>query len=156
MYSTTFGDLLVILNSLSNSFICVLYVLALLSLFFLLYSIAGVLLFKQANPYYFGSVVSSLKTLLQVMTQDNWSDVMRTCMIGCRHFGYSTGTATLDSLCNSSISGVGVGWLGAAYFVSFMIMSSMVLANLMVGVIISSMELLREGFNEEVGIPMIK
>ena len=69
MYSTTFGDLLVILNSLRNSFICVLYVLALLSLFFLLFSIAGVLLFKQANPYYFGSVVSSLKTLLQVMTE---------------------------------------------------------------------------------------
>ena len=65
MYSTTFGDLLVILNSLSNSFICVLYVLALLSLFFLLFAIAGVLLFKHANPYYFGTVVSSLKTLLQ-------------------------------------------------------------------------------------------
>ena len=47
------------------------------------------------------------------------------------------------------ISGMGVGWWGAAYFVSFMIMASMVMANLMVGVIISSMEMLREGFREE-------
>ena len=90
LYSATFGDLMVILNSLNNSFICVLYVMALVSVFFLLYSIAGVLLFKQANPYYFRDVESTLKTLLQVMSQDNWSNVMRTCMIGCRFYG-STG-----------------------------------------------------------------
>ena len=90
LYSGTFGDLMVILNSLNNSFICVLYVIALVSVFFLLYSIAGVLLFKQANPYYFRDVESTLKTLLQVMSQDNWSNVMRTCMIGCRFYG-STG-----------------------------------------------------------------
>ena len=90
LYGGTFGDLMVILNSLNNSFICVLYVMALVSVFFLLFSIAGVLLFKQANPYYFRDVESSLKTLLQVMSQDNWSNVMRTCMIGCRFYG-STG-----------------------------------------------------------------
>ena len=149
LYSGVFGDLMVILSSLSNSFICVLYVLALVLVFFLLFAVGGVLLFKQADPYYFGDLGSSLKTLLQVMTQDNWSNVMRTCMIGCRHYGYDTGTPALDDLCDGANGGNGVGWWSAAYFVTFMIMSSMVLANLMVGVIISSMELLREGFKEE-------
>ena len=148
-YSNQFGDLHVIISSLSNSFVCVLYVLALLALFFLIFSIGGVLLFKEANPYYFGNVVYALQTLLQVTSQDNWSTVMRTCMIGCRHFGASTGTVLFDDTCDDTVSGQGVGWWGAAYFVIFMIGATMVISNLMVGVIISSMELLREGYKEE-------
>ena len=149
LYSNVFGDLLVIIKSVSNSFICVLYVLAILAFMFLLFAVAGTLLFKEANPYYFGDVVSTLKTLLQVMTEDNWSTIMRTCMIGCRHFGSDTNTPNFDNKCGSNVPGIGVGWWGATYFVIFMTLSSMVVANLMVGVIISSMELLREGFKEE-------
>jgi len=149
LYSTQFGDLHVIIASLSNSFVCVCYVLALLSLFFSIFSVGGVLLFKDANPFYFGNVVFALQTLLQVMSQDNWSTVMRTCMIGCRHFGASTGNPVFDDACDETVSGQGVGWWGAAYFVIFMIGATMVISNLMVGVIISSMELLREGYQEE-------
>jgi hypothetical protein len=149
LYSNVFGDLLVIIKSVANSFICVVYVLAILTTVFLLFAVAGTLLFKEANPYYFGDVVSTLKTLLQVMTQDNWSTIMRTCMIGCRYFGSNTNTPLFDATCNHNVSGIGVGWWGATYFVVFMTLSSMVIANLMVGVIISSMELLREGYKEE-------
>ena len=81
------------------------------------------------------------------MTQDNWSDVMRTCMYGCSNHAYDTGLPKFDNLC--TMENTGVGWIAPIYFISFMIVSAMVLMSLVVGVIITSMELLREDVNEE-------
>lgn len=62
---------------------------------------------------------------------------------------YKNGVAGLseyDSLCHG---GVGLGWISALYFIVFIILGGMVLVSLLVGVIITSMELLREGEKEE-------
>lgn len=144
-------DLGVIISAIGSSFMGLLFVLAIIVLFFCYFAIAGTLLFKNANPFYFSGFGNSLTTLLQVMTLDNWSDVMRKCSLGCNRYGfYDTGVRYYEHSCRSNGgTGDGVGWFAPIYFVAFIIMSAMVLSSLLVGVIITSMELLREGVNEE-------
>ena len=140
-------DLHVILSAIYHSFICLIYVLAILILFLAYFGFMGILLFKEANPFYFGSFGDSMRTLLQVMTLDNWNDLMLASMLGCKYYPYDS---TFASAC--SFSGRGVGWLAPAFFVVFIIITSYVLSSLLVGVIITSMELLREGIMEEQAI----
>jgi len=146
--STFAMDLNVILAAIYHSSICLLYVLFIMFLFFSYFGLFGVLLFKRANPFFFGSYGSALQTLLQSMTLDNWSELMRYGMLGCNAYPYPSEIA---SYCNN-VSGQGVGWLAAAFFVTFIIVASYVLSSLLVGVIITSMELLREGMKDELEV----
>ena len=97
-------------------------------------------------------VNAALGTLITVMTKDNWSKIMETSMIGCRHIGYKSGYPKFDNQCGSDIDGKGLGWIAAWYFIIYVVISSMVISNLLVGVIISSMDLLRKQYKEEVEI----
>ena len=142
------SDLDVIIRAVTSSFVSTVYCFLIMLLFFYYFAAAGVLLFKAADPYHFGSFQDALRTLLEVMTLDNWSEIMRTCMLGCRYFGYNTGVPSYDGLCGTKGEGSGVGWWAAIYFVCFVIASAMVLVSMLIGVIITSMELLREEFRE--------
>lgn len=65
---------------------------------------------------------------------------------GCDFYGYDTGDLEYDSQCEDPC---GLGWFAAWYFALFIIFGVFVLISLFVGVIITSMELLREGIQEE-------
>jgi hypothetical protein len=65
---------------------------------------------------------------------------------GCDYYGYDTGDVTFDAQCESPL---GLGWFAAWYFTLFLIFGVFVLISLFVGVIITSMELLKEGIKEE-------
>ena len=93
-------DLGVILNAISGSFFAMIYLLFLLFLVLFYFSCAATLLFKFSAPYHFGDIKSSLKSLLQIMTLDNWSYLMYTCIYGCKYFGYDSGYDDFDSLCS--------------------------------------------------------
>ena len=148
--SLAITDLMVILNAVQSSFFSVLYVVALLVLLLVYFAIAGILLFRDSTPYYFGSFGLALKTLLQVMTMDNWTDVMRRNMLGCKAYKLISPNFFYDNVCGANgESGKGLGWIAAFYFILFVVLFSMVLISLLVGVIIASMELLKEGLNEE-------
>jgi hypothetical protein len=56
-------------------------------------------------------------------------------------YGYHTGVAEFDELCDQS---QGLGWVAAWYFIVFIIIGVMVLVSLFTGVIITSMDLLRD------------
>lgn len=150
IFSLAISDLMVILNAVQSSFFSVIYVVALLVLLLVYFALAGILLFSESTPYYFGSFGLALKTLLQVMTLDSWTDVMRRNMIGCKAYQMISPNVFYDSLCEANGEiGKGVGWIAAFYFILFVVLFSMVLISLLVGVIIASMELLKEGLNEE-------
>jgi hypothetical protein len=53
MLSPYLGDLMVIINAIDNSYWALGYVIVLIGIYFLYFAVAGVLLFKNANPYYF-------------------------------------------------------------------------------------------------------
>lgn len=151
-------DLGVIMNSVSLSTVAILYSMALLLLALFYFACAGTLLFHNSSPYHFDSVPKSISSLLQIMTLDNWSAVMWVCILGCRYYPYyNSGLSKFDSLCSYdpvegeqlSGMGTGVGWWGALYFVVFIIFVSMVIISLLVGIIITCMELLRQSVIEE-------
>ena len=154
-------DLFIILGAFESSILPMLYIVSLLCIMYFIFAVAGVLLFKRSAPFHFGTIGSSLYTLLQMMVQDNWSDIMRICMYGCAYYGYDTGIIKFDSLCDVSqrvklselkpgdrTPGSGVGWVAPIFFIIFIICSAMVLIGLFVGVMITSMEMLREEASE--------
>ena len=147
-----FVELSVVLKAISNSYICVIFVVFLITLFFLLSSIVGILLFKSSDPIHFGNIGNSFRTLFQIMTMDNWTTVMRVNMYGCKYFGSSTGFAT-DELCvTDNGRGIGLGYYSPIYFIIFVIISNMVLGSVFVGVVITSIDLLRQDAVEEKAI----
>lgn len=140
-------DLKVILDSISSSFRSLLYVGFLVVIFYLYSAIVGVLMFRTSDPYHFGGVGVSMRTLFQIMTLDLWSDVMRINMYGCKEEGFNTGVPTFDSLCNTE--GIGMGWWAPIFFCPFVVLATFVLMSTTIGVIITSLELLREEANDE-------
>lgn len=147
--SKYFEDLGIILGAVYGSVFAVCYVICVVSVCFAYYGIAGVLLFKQADPFYFGDVIQAYKTLLQIMTLDNWNTVMRNSVYGCYLYGYSDGFPKFQSYCKSHDTHMGMGWISIIYFLTFIILAAIILNSLLVGVIITSMELLKEGKEEE-------
>lgn len=149
-------DLGVIINSIAGSFDSVMYLLWLLLLLIFYSACLGTLMFKESDPYRFGDLVSSIRTLVQIMTTDDCWNTMRVSMLGCKYFGYNVGVPKYDSMCTfsdqSDSARQGLGWWAPMFFVSFMILTTLVLINLLLGVIITSMGLLRDGVVDEIYI----
>lgn len=90
------------------------YVGLLLALMFYIYSVAGVHLFREADAVHFGSLKAALFSLFQVITLDNWSDIYRAARAGAP-------VAT------------------PIYFVSFILLGTMIMLNLFIGIVMNSM-----------------
>jgi len=90
------------------------YVSLLLALMFYIYGVAGVHLFGKADAAHFGSLPAALLSLFRVITLDNWSDIFRAAQAG----------APLAAL---------------AYFISFILLGTMIMLNLFIGIIMNSM-----------------
>ncbi|MBR4566591.1 MAG: ion transporter [Prevotella sp.] len=82
-----------------------------------IYAIAGVNLFSQIDPYHFGNLGRAFMFLFQLMTLDDWSEVMYPLV---DHDPWA--------------------WF---YFFSFILIASYVLLNLIVGIIIDSLQQVR-------------
>ena len=90
------------------------YVGLLLASMFYIYSVAGVHLFREAAAVHFGSLKAALFSLFQVITLDNWSDIYRAARSGAP-------VAT------------------PIYFISFILLGTMIMLNLFIGIIMNSM-----------------
>ena len=82
------------------------------------YAIMGISLYKESNPEYFGNLGVTFVTLFQVMTLDDWTLIMKSVT---RIHPYA--------------------WI---YFISFVLIASYVLLNLIVGIIVDSLQTVRE------------
>jgi voltage-gated sodium channel len=146
LWSTFNRSLSVAIDSFTTSYIAVCYVMCIIVITYLFYAVAGVLLFKKVNPFYFSSISKSLLTLLQIMTMDNWSDIMRKSIFGCHLYGYNTGVTFYDNTCQSTETGM--GWWSPIYFVSFLIINANVLVSFVIGILISSIQLLKQSTDD--------
>lgn len=162
------ADLNIMLRAISSSATAMIYVVLLMFLFFYNFAIMGVLMFQENDHYHFGDLFKAILTLFQVRTNDltlvsaaftiysvddsqistldDWSDVAKINMYGCDYYGYDTGEDYYDHACENPR---GLGWVAAWYFLIFIVLGVMVLVSLFVGIIITSMELLKEGIKEE-------
>jgi hypothetical protein len=135
--------------SIGSSIRPLLYVVGMMFLMFFHFAVAGVLIFKQNDEFYFGTLYRSMNVLFQICTLDNWGDVALKNMYGCDYYGSDTGVEEVDALCQTP---VGLGWIAAWYFIVFITLSVMVLQSLFVGIIISAMELLKDGVSQEANL----
>jgi voltage-gated sodium channel len=86
----------------------------LLALVFYLYGVAGVHLFGSVDPKHFGSLSAALLSLFRLITLDNWTDLF------------------LAAGARSRVAAV-------LYFVSFIMLGTMIMLNLFIGIIMNSM-----------------
>lgn len=97
------------------------YVALLLSLHFYVYAVIGVTFFSAADPEKFGGLGRAVLTLFEVVTLEGWVDVM-----------------------DAQIKGLGSAWIPVAYFVTFILLGTMIMLNLLIGVIVNGMSEARE------------
>src|SRR5690606_34018403 len=95
---------------------------ALLVLLFYVSAVMATMLFKDTHPAEFGSISSSLLTLFQVMTLDNWSTLVRAMLT--EH-----------------------AW-APAFFISYILLSAFTVLNLFIAVIVDAMQNMREDVME--------
>ncbi len=125
-----------LVGSLLKSIPSLAYVGLLLAVLFYIYAVMGVFLFRGNDPVHFQNLSTSLLTLFRVVTLEDWTDVMYIQIYGSEAYpGYADfAQAHLRELSVAS------PMFGAAYFVSFVLLGTMIMLNLFIGVIINSME----------------
>lgn len=109
------------------------YVSLLLFLLFYVYAVAGTMFFGANDPIHFGDLQRSLLSLFRAVTLEDWTDLMYIQMQGCAAYGYDGN----EGLCTDSSASP---LLGSGYFVSFVLVGTMVILNLFVGVIMNGMD----------------
>jgi voltage-gated sodium channel len=109
------------------------YVSLLLLLVFYLFAVTGTFLFSENDPVHFENLQLSMLSLFRVVTLEDWTDVMYIQMYGCDGYGYGG----MEHLCTTPKA---YPLFGAVFFVSFVLVGTMIVLNLFVGVIMTGME----------------
>ncbi|MEM7111259.1 MAG: ion transporter [Chloroflexota bacterium] len=113
------------------------YVSIFLALLFYVFGVMSVIFFGANDPIHFSSLHLALLTLFRVSTLEDWTDVMYINMYGCDNYGYGGS----EALCTDPSAAP----IGAAIFFSlFVILATMIVLNLFVGVILDSMDRVKE------------
>lgn len=116
---TALPKLQLLVGALFKSFSSMGYVGLLLGMMFYIYAIAGVHLFGAHDAAHFGNLSAAMMSLFQIITLDNWSDL----------FAAAQGASPLAA---------------AFYFVTFILLGTMIMLNLFIGVIMNSMSEMHE------------
>jgi voltage-gated sodium channel len=107
-------NLQLLIEALLKSFASMGYVALLLSMVFYVYGVVGVGLFSATDAEHFGSLGSACLTLFQVLTLEGWVDIMNPHRVA-----YPLGSPL--------------------YFISFILLGTMIVLNLFIGVIVNGM-----------------
>ena len=116
-------DLQILVGALLKSLPSMGYVGFLLFLILYVYGVLGTHLFKATDPVHFGHLGLSLLSLFQIITLEGWAEIFRP------QFEI-------------------YGWPAAIYFLSFILMGTMILLNLLIGVVLRSMDQVQQDLNK--------
>lgn len=129
---STVPRLQLLVTALLKSAPSMVYVALLLGLHFYVYGVLGVFLWRDNDPVHFRDLPTALLTLFQVITLEDWTDVMYVQMYGSDVYPYVNTTSLPVQPSAAPI-------VGAFYFVSFVLFGTMIMLNLFIGVIINGM-----------------
>lgn len=143
---TALPKLQMLVGALLKSIPSMFYVGILLGLLFYIYAAMGVFVFGENDPVHFGSLHKSMLSLFRVVTLEDWTDIMYINMFGCdvNIWGYGPESGCLNPKANPIV--------GAFFFVSFVLIGTMIVLNLFIGVIMSAMDEVREEEEERVAL----
>ncbi|MFT6627766.1 MAG: voltage-gated sodium channel [Flavobacteriales bacterium] len=122
----------VLVGALLASIPSMFYVSLLLFMLFYIYAVAAVFLFGANDPVHFENLQMSFLSLFRAVTLEDWTDLMYINMYGCADYGYEG-----NALCTASKAQPA---LAVAFFVSFVLIGTMVVLNLFIGVIMNGMD----------------
>ena len=132
---TTIPKLQVLVSCLLKSLPSMFYVSVLLGLLFYIYGTMAVFLYGENDPIHFRNLQTSVLSLFRVVTLEDWTDVMYINMYGSDNYGYSDqDLARWEPSSQASPLGA------AIFFVSFVLIGTMIVLNLVIGVIMNSMD----------------
>eukprot|EP01029_Cantina_marsupialis_P023188 TRINITY_DN573_c1_g1_i3.p1 TRINITY_DN573_c1_g1~~TRINITY_DN573_c1_g1_i3.p1 ORF type:complete len:677 (+),score=194.84 TRINITY_DN573_c1_g1_i3:126-2156(+) len=132
----------ILVMGLINSLSSIAYISLLLLLLFYLYAVVGVSLFEKNDPVHFGTLHIATLTLFRCSTLEDWTDVMYIQMYGCDDYGY-------DGMMEECTDPRTLYSVSILYFVTFVVLSAMMILNLFIGVITSSMQDAKLDIDEE-------
>ncbi len=116
-----------------------LYVLLLLVMLLYTYAVVGVFLFGENDPVHFENLPLALLTLFSVLTLEGWVDVLRIQMFGSAGFpDYPIEFASVEPISTAQ------PLAAVVYFVSFVLVGTMIVLNLFVGIVVQGMEAAHE------------
>ncbi len=125
----------ILVGALLKSIPSMLYVSVLLFLLFYLYGVAGTFMFAENDPVHFRNLQLSMLSLFRAVTLEDWTDLMYINMYGSASYGYD---AAMLAEWNPVSKAMPVA--GAGFFVSFVLMGTMIILNLFIGVIMNGMD----------------
>ena len=132
---TAIPKLQVLVSCLLKSLPSMFYVSILLFLLFYVYGTMAVFLYGENDPIHFRNLQISILSLFRVVTLEDWTDVMYINMYGSNAYGYTSEDLSNWNP-NSSASPLGA----SIFFVSFVLIGTMIVLNLVIGVIMNSMD----------------
>jgi len=138
---TVIPDLRLIVGALLRSIPSMFYVCLLLTLLFYIYGTMAVFLYGENDPVHFKNLQTSMLSLFRVATLEDWTDIMYINMYGSDNYGYDG----IDEPRTSAASPLGA----AIFFCSFVFIGTMVVLNLVIGVIMNSMDEMRQELQAE-------
>ena len=134
---TALPRLQVLVSALLKSLPSMTYVGILLGLLFYVYAVLGVAMFRDNDPVHFGDLKLALLSLFRVVTLEDWTDIMYIQMYGSDVFA-------IDNPAALPVQPEAQPVLAVAYFVSFVLVGTMIMLNLFIGVVIGSMQQAQE------------
>lgn len=123
------------------------YIGIIMLLVYYVFAIVGIILFRDNDPWHFGTLHFSMITLFRCATLEDWTDVMYINMYGCDSYGYDY-YKIQGYTCIHTPQPV----LSAAYFTIVVIIGALVLITLFIGVVTTSMEEATQEMNAELEI----
>jgi voltage-gated sodium channel len=126
-------ELRILVSALFKSVPSMGYVSILLGILFYMYGVAGVFLFRENDPVHFGNLQTAMLSLFRVVTLEDWTDIMYTQLYGCAVYGFGT----MEDQCTQPQT---FPLIAPFYFISFVLIGTMVVLNLFIGIIMSGMD----------------
>jgi voltage-gated sodium channel len=121
------------------------YIMILLSLVFYLFAIAGILFFRDNDPFHFGSLPKALVTCFVCATLDSWSTIMFINSFGCDR--YPDVYSTFEDMNITSKSNLlrcdapnPQFVASTTYFILLVVMTALVMLSLFIGAVTLSMQ----------------
>ena len=125
----------ILVGALLKSIPSMLYVSVLLFLLFYLYGVAATFIFSENDPVHFDNLQMSMLSLFRAVTLEDWTDLMYIQMYGSANYGYDAAMIAEHQPVSNAMP-----LFGALFFVSFVLVGTMIILNLFIGVIMSGME----------------
>lgn len=130
---TAMPKLQLLVGALLKSIPSMSYVGILLFLLFYIYAVLGTFIFGKNDPVHFGTLQVSMLTLFKIITLEGWIDILNIQIFGSDAYGYEAFAGVIKESSAHPIA-------GPLYFITFILLGTMIMLNLFIGVIINGME----------------